>query len=422
MYTNRNSKKDFVINGFNELSTPSCQTSIAVAFFTDVKPLKEIVGHGCTVRLIVRLGHPTSSTALRECLGLNNCLVRYVTDHSFHPKIYIFGENGAIVGSANLTGAAFWTNQEVSLKLESDDPRFDELKILFEEYWSQSKVLTEDILTKYDNMMKPYEKFFANKSKELEQEIKAGIGAVGIENIVREKKKKTKKELFIDDYQKSYQETVSAFRQLKEIYCNAGERRVSENVLPLRLEIDSFISHARHDFVPGDSYKDRPLLDFQQQVKEITPMVKEWLPMDYKWLDEHIIPENYPRIKKVFTSSQTLLSSSDQDLYSALRVCHAFENQLRFFKGGSPAQEKAFFNDNDMDEVRQILNYLVFGNEDVVIRMANCIFNYDYGISHFGRSCVQELIGWVGNQDLPVINGRTTKVLRYFGFNIRQIA
>lgn len=39
----------------------------------------------------------------------------------------------------------------------------------------------------------------------------------------------------------------------------------------------------------------------------------------------------------------------------------------------------------------------------------------------FGQSNVQELIGWINKENLPVINDRTTKVLRYFGFDVRQL-
>ncbi|OOI06655.1 hypothetical protein BIW16_03155 [Vibrio sp. OULL4] len=31
-------------------------------------------------------------------------------------------------------------------------------------------------------------------------------------------------------------------------------------------------------------------------------------------------------------------------------------------------------------------------------------------------------IGWINKENLPVINGRTTKVLRYFGFDVKQLS
>jgi HKD family nuclease len=182
MFTNRNSKKDFVINGFNQLSKEACHISIATAFFTDIKPLKDMIVRGCKIRMVVRLGFPTSTTALRECLKLECCLVRFVTDKSFHPKIYIFGDNGAIVGSANLTNAALWTNQEVALKVESSDERFDELKSLFEEYWAQSFVLTNEILDIYDKTVSEFENKIVAEADRMNSMILEKIGKVSIVN------------------------------------------------------------------------------------------------------------------------------------------------------------------------------------------------------------------------------------------------
>lgn len=58
----------------------------------------------------------------------------------------------------------------------------------------------------------------------------------------------------------------------------------------------------------------------------------------------------------------------------------------------------------------------------MIERMANMIYNEDYWLSEFGQSNVQELIGWRNREELPVINGRTTKILRFFGAKVRQIA
>jgi hypothetical protein len=53
--------------------------------------------------------------------------------------------------------------------------------------------------------------------------------------------------------------------------------------------------------------------------------------------------------------------------------------------------------------------------------MANSIFDSKYKLNEFGQANVQELVGWCNREDLPIINGRTTKVLRYFGSKVRQL-
>jgi hypothetical protein len=53
--------------------------------------------------------------------------------------------------------------------------------------------------------------------------------------------------------------------------------------------------------------------------------------------------------------------------------------------------------------------------------MADLIYDPHYKLEVFGESAVQELVGWIGPNELPILNARTTKVLRYYGFDIRQI-
>ena len=65
--------------------------------------------------------------------------------------------------------------------------------------------------------------------------------------------------------------------------------------------------------------------------------------------------------------------------------------------------------------------YLVYGHGDIVERMANAIYGPRYKLNEFGQANVQELVGWCNREELPIINGRTTKVLRYFGSKVRQL-
>ncbi|MBF4443687.1 alcohol dehydrogenase, partial [Vibrio anguillarum] len=71
--------------------------------------------------------------------------------------------------------------------------------------------------------------------------------------------------------------------------------------------------------------------------------------------------------------------------------------------------------------VKKTLCYLLYGAGDIVTRMSNCTHDSEYELNEFGPANVQELIGWINKENLPVINGRTTKVLRYFGFEVKQL-
>ncbi|WP_196584847.1 hypothetical protein [Aliivibrio fischeri] len=82
----------------------------------------------------------------------------------------------------------------------------------------------------------------------------------------------------------------------------------------------------------------------------------------------------------------------------------------------------SFIEHNEESRVKNTITYLLYRAGDLVGRMADCIYDNEYKLNEFGESNVQELIGRINKEDLPVINGRTTQVLRYFGKDIRQIS
>src|SRR5574343_676195 len=103
LYANRKERSDFVQNAIQLEARNPCNVYIAVAFFTEDMVVDTLISKGCKVRLIVRLGFPTNPDAINRLLNSPSVEIRYFTDHSFHPKLYIFGDKTALVGSANLT-------------------------------------------------------------------------------------------------------------------------------------------------------------------------------------------------------------------------------------------------------------------------------------------------------------------------------
>jgi hypothetical protein len=125
---------------------------------------------------------------------------------------------------------------------------------------------------------------------------------------------------------------------------------------------------------------------------------------------------------RIFGSFQTIAAATNDELFDALSTVHSFHDRFRFFLGGTPAWKKAFLAANDPRRTRESLIYLLYGPGALEQRMANLIYNAAYKLNEFGQSNVQELVGWMNNEELPVMNGRTTKVLRYLGFDVEQIS
>lgn len=419
LYTNRTSKNDFIKNGIINHIEYGMDLFFATAFFTESDVVDEFLVRKCHLRIVVRLGFPTSPVALEKLLNHENVEARFFTSNSFHPKLYIFGDKTILLGSANLTRSATLTNQEVMVELDAEDHRFAELQELFADYWDEAEVLTRDIIKKYSNIYSEFSKVNGTLSK-MENTITEKIGNFNFSNICRGSKKTTNKSIFLSTYQKSYQEAVTAFRRIENVY-KKHKRKVDGELIPLRLEIDSFFSFVREHYATQDTWEDQPLGWNEQQENKISILIDEWLTTKWAHFEEQIVSVNYPLIKGVLGSTESIKSASMDNIVDALCVLHSFHDRLRFFKGGLEALKSSFIEQNGEKQVKHTLTYLLYGTGDTVSRMADCIYDREYKLNHFGKSNIQELIGWINQEELPVINGRTTKVLRYFGNQIRQI-
>ncbi|WP_419690218.1 phospholipase D family protein [Burkholderia theae] len=393
---------------------------IAVAFFTEVSVVEELVASGCNVRLIVRLGFPTNPYALERLMANPRVQMRYFTGHSFHPKLYIFGDEIAFVGSANLTGSAILTNQEIVVGIGRDDDRFTELVYIFSEYWQESRVLHDDDLKSYKQLFNKFQQHQA-AAEQLGQKILNQLGDFSPTNITRETPKLTSQGMYLEDFRKTYQESLSAFNVVRDAYEATGYRKADDSLIPLRLEIDSFISFVRERKAQGDAWRQAPLRSVSEQAKMIGDLVREWRETPWEYFERTVVHETYPRLMKVFESPDSLKNTPPEKLFDALCTLHSFHDRFRFFEGGMSTWKSTFVTVNDAKKVYDSLSYLVFGSDRVEQRMANLIFNPQYKLSEFGRANVQELIGWCNREQLPVINGRTTKVLRFLGSEVAQL-
>jgi len=419
LYTNRNSRQDFVKHAFTHHIQNNMDIFIASAFFTEFNVIDSLLEKGCHIRIIVRLGFPTSPFALEKLLSHKNVEARFFTNNSFHPKLYIFGDRSLLVGSANLTNAALLTNQEVMVSLNSEDHRFEELTSLFSNYWESANVLSKEAIKDYKNIYNKYSKL-SSQIISLDNEVLDKIGDINYSNINRGKKHISQSSIFLESYRKSYQTSVYAFECIEEIY-SSFQRKVPEEQIPLRLEIDSFFSFVRDYYATQETWLAQPLGWTDMQKSHLRTLVNEWLSTPWEHFEERIVPINYPLIYNVFKSPYSIEQSNAGEIVDALCVLHSFHDRLRFYKGGLDTLIEEFSTSNDISQIKKTITYLLYGKGDIIKRMSDCIYNDEFKLNAFGQSNVQELIGWINKENLPVINGRTTKVLRYFGFDVRQL-
>ncbi len=420
LFTNTNSKKDFFSNGLTQQIHKDMDIYIASAFFTEINVIDQFIQKNCRVRIIVRLGFPTSPSALKHLLKQKNIEARFYTSHEFHPKLYILGDKKIFVGSANLTQAALVKNQEIMVGISPEDLRFEELTYLFLEYWREAKVLTLEDVSNYENIYKKY-KDQLDAVNDFDDDVQQTLGNYNFPNIERYETKKTHSELFFDSFLKTYQESVHAYKFIEEEYKKKG-RKVKNELIPLRLEIDSFFSFVRDCHAVHETWRDQDLGWNDNKRMILNKLIDEWMDTHWFHFEETIVKKNYPLINQTLGSVKNIQLASANEIIDALCVAHSFHDRLRFFKGGLGTLQAAFLKTNDLDKVKNTLIYLLHDKENSISkRIANCIYNPNYKLNEFGQSNVQELVGWLNNEEMPVINGRTTKVLRYFGFDVRQV-
>ena len=408
-------------NGLRSYQTDISKIYIAVAFFTEKEVVEEFLNNDCHVRMVVRLGFPTNPKALRSLVEKPNIEMRYYSDSSFHPKLYIFADKIAFVGSANLTRKALRTNQEIVVSIEAEDPRFDELTSLFLDYWNESQVLTSESIAAYEAV---YEKY-RNSIKALDcidEETQSKVGKNTFPNIGRGKRRRSEESLFLDSYRRAYQESVTAFKKIKDVYESVGRRKNDFYDIPIRIEIDSFLSFVRDVHATQESWRDQSIGWSDDKEALVREHISEWLKAERPHYDTKICHENYPRIISVFGSKDSVSRASYDEIIQALGVLHSFHDRLRFFSGGLDTLMNTFKTNNGINQTKPSLIHLLYGKGDIVKRMADLIYDSSYKLNEFGRSNVQELVGWINREELPVINGRTTKVLRYYGFDVPQLS
>lgn len=149
LYTNSNAKSDFFKFALEKNIKENENIDIATVFFSDIDFIKKAVEKNCNIKLIVRISLATSMQSLKEISQMNNVNIRFFTSEKFHPKLYIFGNSIAFIGSSNLTQSGLTSNQEINISIESENPIFKYLRTLFDEYWKQAEVLDNNYIQKF---------------------------------------------------------------------------------------------------------------------------------------------------------------------------------------------------------------------------------------------------------------------------------
>lgn len=416
IYTN-SPGEDQVLRPFTRLMATAAHIRIAVPYFTRAQEILQAAERGAQIELLVCLNSATSPMALARVFEAKNVAIRYFTD-DYHGKIFIM-DGVAMLGSSNLTDGGLVSNREATILLDQawDEDRILEVQRLFSSIWEGASVLTKQTLWQFKEAWEASSKLpsrdapFQKLDAVVPQTVLAGSG------------KKTAQQHYRGELQKMiYEEYLPAFNEVQVILQSMGRRRPEfEGSMSWAPEVNRFLNWIRLVHAPGDAaWQDALQRARHEREPVIRGLAREWLTTQ-----DPKIPDNYftllNKLQLVMGSPESILASDKDEIANALMAVHAFLEQLRFTLGGSEALPARFWdrNENDLGKVQRSLILLLHGNDDFAVRISSILYDPKYRLGSFGRFCALELVGSLKPEQVPPINGRMAKSLRFLGFAVR---
>jgi PLD-like domain len=407
--------KDFVINPLRSMAAQSTLLCIAAPYVTMTEDLVDAANAGRSVRLIVGLNPSTNPKALQALHACPNAAIRYFT-RRFHAKIYLF-DKCALVGSSNLTNAGMTSNREATISVD-DTESLGEISSLFNELWESAQVLTSEKLKNFSSIYPTIKPTWP----EADPRVESAVGVSQPVNIAVASRKHSAESIFLEQLRREvYQEYGPAFSEVTSVLQANSLRRTELEELGVAAQTNRFLNWVRLTYAPGDeSWQQAPLRNFEDRRAEISGLGEEWANTD-----KPKIPEDFAdwlrEVSNTFGTSDAIESASKEKLSEGLSCIHAFNEQLRFVKGGRANLTNEFWNanDNDVDRVRRTLLYFVHGKGDFIQRLHDILYDPAWKLRYVGMFCALELYGSVKQEECPPINGRIAKALRYLGFEVR---
>jgi HKD family nuclease len=381
------------------------EIELAVAYLSNADLIEIWLRRGSEVKLLVALQPPTDPRVLRHLLnsfpvGLQ---LRFYSAR-FHSKLLIFSNNRkafcAQVGSSNFTGGGLFSNIETNV-LTRKPAQLTALADHFKSIWKGSALLQPvdlDAYEKYWQQTKADRDRLKARDARFEKRVvlprihNAGSGRVFTE---------------ARDYYGFWNVVDDVVRTIAPV-----SRREWPGI-PLYRTVDHFF----HWIV--QVWDRRNLYSISKNPK-VRARALPQLFADYARWDKS--NSNFAAGKMIKSSRllRRLLSRKNlpklsrrlaQDVYRRL---HSGYMRTRRF-----SSDAAFVRQNSITEIRRTLGYLLWSNDDIDERISACLPRGRLHLAQFGASNVQELLGWVNPDTLPLRNDKADKALELLGYRFR---
>ena len=315
-----------------------------------------------------------------------------------HAKIYIIDDD-ALITSANLTGTAFSKRYEVGGFLSTEESK--QLIELYESWWNET---AKDIPVNWSESLSPQE------DEQKSQEEKGGKTLPELWKLPKAPhiSHEGKPQNFLD-----YGYFRDRYHDFAKKYSTV--QRISPD-MPLYLEVDAFLDFLfHHGTRPSFKYRrirGKPLLpprelSSEEKVKEI----QRYAPLFRQWVEDGhdiIWRQSSSRLIRKKLKANNITSLQRHEVAEVVEQLNCM-NSL-------PLNKTRFLNpqNNDINTIRSAWSQLLYGEEGLQKRMAQC----KQDLRYFGNSSVQELLGFFAPDEYPIRNSNSNAGLRFFGYDV----
>lgn len=381
-------------------------------FFTDTMAIDHLISQGAeNIRLLVDLGNPiTSASSLARYLDNPRVSISYFSDRSLHAKVYLL-DGAALVGSSNLTGNGLRKNREANVVVGPKEPAFHSLREFFDELWLAATALSRDHLQVFSDWQKTLSDFEPPKVPDVIYR-EAPTIALGQSRSAGFRATESFRKLYLQTLLPSYSEA-------EKFYFQIGERHPFFRDFSRRYEFDRFLYWVPTKTTSADVIR-APVRDWGSKLNFVKNLKQEFSEVspDQVWHD----PVKHQKLNQLkFLSSRDgrddLAAMSSTDLTQLFGSVQAFINQ-RGIEGGISELLRLFAKENSAKQMRSFLVELTGGDGDFADNIYSCSHSPKFKLRYFGQNSVMELFGWINSDDIPPINGRVSKALKYMGFDV----
>lgn len=349
---------------------------IASAFFSQSNLLLEMARTN-QVKIVLRLEEGTNYKEVVKIFNKHNIQIRFFRGDLFHPKFFIMG-NQAIIGSANCTGKGLNNNYEACILLH-DFEGLKDLRMIFDQYWLEAKELTMLELEDFKKRSKSFHRSTSYKASKNDSNKGTPSNSV-----------------------MKYLEFKAEFEILRVRYQAFKQRKYTEDLVPINLEIDKYLYWLQHNkkaeiLRSSNTSLEKTILEFINSPDE----------------SEKEAIEHAMKIKANNPFSRP--SSTDEEKLSWLYNIYSFKQYQRRFAKSAGAK---LFKANKSDAINKFFDYLLNGNDEPLDRLKTCLEAHgDHKLEGFGASSITELFGCYYIDEYPIKTSTAEK-----GINIVKSA